>query len=810
MTEFSMTKKTNLVIIVADYPHGAGEPFLEDEIKILEINFKKIYLLHTNTGERINAEYELYTPKNAKIVNLYAVKLKTSWFRKIIQACSFRFVYELFLAKFKHKRPFSISLVKLISHYWITSDLGKKAIIQFLDEENILSEETVFYSYWCDIHAISLAKMKKSNPKMRFITRLHGWDLYFERHEINFLPFREFIFNKAEKIIPISNDGRKYILNHKLSIRPEKIITSRLGVDDFKINVRYRDQYEFDNDSKVLTILTLSHINPVKRLDRLVEVLKEMKEFNIVWHHIGYGHEPYESSCINHIHSELGNNENLSVKLHGQLTKIQVKEFLENTPIDVIVNCSDTEGIPVSIMEAISAGIPAIAYDIGGIPGIISNGENGILLQFDNENNVINLRNALTEFYHFTRNEKVLFSKAAKLFWRQNFNKELNFSALVDLIKAPAFEIKSVISCKQCLIDSTIYPNIVLDKYGICDVCSIVQEKNIKIQNQRDNNYLAGLLKEIIVNKRSKKYDCILGISGGVDSAYLALKAKEWGLNPLLVHIDNGWNSETAVYNIQTLIKQLDFDLYTVVIDWEEIKDLVRSFLKASVIDIDWANEMCAQAALNQVARKFGVKHILTGHQMATEGWMPDNVVHYKLDAINFRAIHRKFGSRKLKTYPVIGFLKTYFYEKFLGIRYYYPLDYIEYNKEKVKEELVEKYGWRDYGQKHFESIFTRFYQGHILIKKFKIDKRRFHYSSSILSGQLTKEQAVELISSDEYRLSGQLEQDKEYIIKKLEFTPEEFEEILNAEPKNHGDYPSIINWIKKLKSIKNVLQNNK
>ena len=309
---------------------------------------------------------------------------------------------------------------------------------------------------------------------------------------------------------------------------------------------------------------------------------------------------------------------------------------------------------------------------------------------------------------------------------------------------------------------------------------------------------------------RTKKYDCILGISGGVDSAYLALKAKEWGLNPLLVHIDNGWNSEIAVFNIQTLIKQLDLDLYTVVIDWEEIKDVVRSFLKASVIDIDWANEMCAQAALNKVAKKFGVKHILTGHQMATEGWMPDNVVHYKLDSINFRAIHRKFGERKLKTYPVIGFFKTYYYERILGIKYYYPLDYIEYNKEVVKTELVEKYGWRDYGQKHFESIFTRFYQGYILIKKFKIDKRKFHYSSSILSGQLTKEEAINLINSNEYQLSGQLAQDKEYIIKKLEFTEQEFEDILNAQPKNHGDYPSIINVIKKLKKIKNVIQNNK
>ena len=195
---------------------------------------------------------------------------------------------------------------------------------------------------------------------------------------------------------------------------------------------------------------------------------------------------------------------------------------------------------------------------------------------------------------------------------------------------------------------------------------------------------------------------------------------------------------------------------------------------------------------------------------MATEGWMPDNVVHFKLDSLNFRAIHKRFGERKLKTYPVIGFLKTYYYEKIAGIKFYYPLDYIEYNKEKVKLELVEKYGWKDYGQKHFESIFTRFYQGYILIKKFKIDKRKFHYSASILSGQLTKEEAMKLVASNEYVESGQMEQDKEYVIKKLGFTPSEFEEILNATPKLHTDYPSVINILRKLKKIKNVIQNNK
>ena len=208
--------------------------------------------------------------------------------------------------------------------------------------------------------------------------------------------------------------------------------------------------------------------------------------------------------------------------------------------------------------------------------------------------------------------------------------------------------------------------------------------------------------------------------------------------------------------------------------------------------------------------KKFKLKYVLTGHQMSTEGWMTDNVVHYKLDLINFKAIHKRFGEVKLKTYPTIGFIKTYYYEKILDVKFYYPLDYIEYNKEKVKQELAVNYGWKDYGQKHFENIFTRFYQGYLLIKKFEIDKRKFHYSSSILSGQLSKEEAKKMISSNEYIESGKMKEDKNYICKKLGFSEIEFDSIINSAPKNHTDYPSVINILNKLKKIKHVIQNNR
>jgi hypothetical protein len=212
---------------------------------------------------------------------------------------------------------------------------------------------------------------------------------------------------------------------------------------------------------------------------------------------------------------------------------------------------------------------------------------------------------------------------------------------------------------------------------------------------------------------------------------------------------------------------------------------------------------MCAQAALYQVCNKFGLKYILTGHQIATEGWMPDNIVHYKLDLINFKAIHRKFGEKKLKTYPTIGFLKTYYYERIKKIQYVSPLDYIPYNKEEVKKELIEKFGWRDYGQKHFESIFTRFYQAYLLPRKFGIDKRIFHYSSLVASGQLSKAQAKKMLEDKSYLTSGQCEEDKVYIQKKMGFNETEFEEILNSPPKSHFDYPSSLRLLRKWSFIK-------
>ena len=366
--------------------------------------------------------------------------------------------------------------------------------------------------------------------------------------------------------------------------------------------------------------------------------------------------------------------------------------------------------------------------------------------------------------------------------------------------------ISDYIQCIKCLVDNIAHPEIQIDQSGVCDICYIVEKKLMRIENLRKNNYLEKTLKKIKQRGKRKGYNCIVGISGGMDSSYLSVKTKEWGLTPLLVHVDTGWNSEIAVTNIETILNKLNLQLYTKVIPWEETKDLVNAFLKASVVDIDWANEMAAQASLYSIAKKFNQKYILTGHQISTEGWMPHTVVHYKLDLINFKAIHKLFGKLKLKSYPTIGFFNSYYYDKILGIKFINPLDYIEYNKQEIKNLLIRDYNWREYGHKHYENVFTRFYQGYILPRKFNIDKRKFHLSALILSGQITKAEALNIISLDSYNDKPLLEMDKTFVLKKLGLNEEEFEKIMKTPVKNHTDYPSVFNIIKK---IKNVWSNN-
>lgn len=299
---------------------------------------------------------------------------------------------------------------------------------------------------------------------------------------------------------------------------------------------------------------------------------------------------------------------------------------------------------------------------------------------------------------------------------------------------------------------------------------------------------LESRIERIKAEGKSKRYDCVLGLSGGVDSSYLAYLSKEWGLRPLVVHFDNGWNSELAVDNIERIVSHCGFELATHVMNWEEFRDLQRSFFLASVVDIEVPTDNLIFGVLFRLAAKHKVRTILSGTNFATEWLMPPRWNYRKNDAVNIKAIQAKFGTRKLKELPILGVWNQGRYTLLNQIRSFAPLDLIDYSKAGAKKLLMENMGWRDYGGKHYESVITRFYQGYVLPKKFGIDKRRAHLSTLILTGEITRDEALAELQQPTYDEALQAE-DRAYVIKKLGFSEPEFDRILNADPVPHETY---------------------
>jgi N-acetyl sugar amidotransferase len=302
---------------------------------------------------------------------------------------------------------------------------------------------------------------------------------------------------------------------------------------------------------------------------------------------------------------------------------------------------------------------------------------------------------------------------------------------------------------------------------------------------------LQEIVSKIKQEGKGKQYDCITGISGGVDSTYLSLQAKKLGLRPLIVHFDNGWNSELAVKNIENIISKLGFDLYTLVVDWHEFKDIQLSYIKASVVDIEAVTDHAINGTIYRLANKYGLKYILSGNNIVTEHVLPAYWVFNKADDNNIKDIHKRFGTVPLKTFPFFSFKERRYYTHAKGMETIPLLNYMPYNKNEVKETIIRELGWRDYGGKHYESIFTRFYQGYILPAKFKIDKRKAHLSNLIFSGQITKEQALEELRRPIYD-HQQFIQDREFVLKKLELTEAQFDELMRRPRREHKEFKYI------------------
>ncbi len=345
--------------------------------------------------------------------------------------------------------------------------------------------------------------------------------------------------------------------------------------------------------------------------------------------------------------------------------------------------------------------------------------------------------------------------------------------------------------CVRCVMDTTT-STISFDENGICNFCTTYQSElqNIvfKYTPEQHQLFLSEKINKIKAEGKSKPYDCILGISGGMDSSYLCILAKEWGLRPLVVHFDNGWNSDLAVTNINSIITKLGFDLYTHVINWEQFKDLQLAYFKASVLDIEVPNDQLIFAVLYKVAKEKGIKNIISGNNIFTEQILPtDWAFHHKFDLTNLNNIHKKFGTVSIKNFPTLSLNDKINYQN-SGIKIHTVFQHINYNHNEIKKRLEKEFNYIFYECKHFESIFTRFYQGYMLPKKWNIDKRKAHLSCLIMAGFTTRTDAIAELKLPAYSIEKQLE-DKYYVIKKWGLTEKQFDDVMAQAPISHDIY---------------------
>lgn len=355
--------------------------------------------------------------------------------------------------------------------------------------------------------------------------------------------------------------------------------------------------------------------------------------------------------------------------------------------------------------------------------------------------------------------------------------------------------------CTKTIMDTS-DPNIIFDADGISDYYHNFQNAILPNWNTDERGFaeLMQVAEKIKKEGIGKDFDCIIGLSGGLDSSYVAYVAKEiMGLRPLLFHVDAGWNTDKAVGNIEKLCNGLGLDLYTNVINWEEMKDLQVAFLKSQIADQDLPQDYAFFSGLYQFAKKNKIKYVLTGGNFSTEccrepeewGGFPG------IDTLLVKDIHSRFGKRPLKTFPLVDILSYKLYYRYvLGMEVFKPLNLVPYIKTDVEKLLKEKFGWESFQHKHHESRFTRFYEDYWLPKKFGFQKRRAHFSSLILTGQMTRDEAIDRVSRPELS-EDFLEKEFEYVADKLDLSVSELQAIFDGKNKTFHDYKNKIKLIR-------------
>ena len=340
--------------------------------------------------------------------------------------------------------------------------------------------------------------------------------------------------------------------------------------------------------------------------------------------------------------------------------------------------------------------------------------------------------------------------------------------------------------CKKCVMDTTV-PDITFDEEGICNYCRdyFVKARRLSVKGGKAKVTLQRIVKKMKENGKNNKYDCLLGVSGGTDSSYVAYLAKKLGLCVLLLHFDNGWNTEIATKNIETIVEKTGFDLLSYQVDYI---DLQLAYLKASVVDVEVPTDHAILALTYRVAREKNIRYVLVGSNVTTEGILPKSWVHNKRDLRNLKTIHKSYGEKSLETFPKIGLLGLLYYRLFKRIQFVRLLHYVDYNVAEAKNTLRNEFDWQDYGEKHCESLFTKFFQRYILPTKFNIDKRKAHLSALICSGQITREQALQKLKDPLYD-ETELEKDKQYVLNKLGLSEKQFQDLMALPIRKHEEY---------------------
>jgi N-acetyl sugar amidotransferase len=363
--------------------------------------------------------------------------------------------------------------------------------------------------------------------------------------------------------------------------------------------------------------------------------------------------------------------------------------------------------------------------------------------------------------------------------------------------------------CTFCVMDDSV-PTITFDAHGRCNCCTsaLARLPHEWWPNEEGERRMQAMAERLRAAGRGKPYDCMVGLSGGIDSAYLAhLAVRKLGLRVLAVHVDGGWNSEPAVCNIESLVRHLGLDLHTYVVEWREMRDLQLAFLRASVQNQDIPQDHAFFSTLYRTAMRYGLRYFLSGVNFASESIIPPAWGHPYMDTRHIRALHARFGSVPLETYPFMGLLEFLWYSRVTRrLTVFRPLNYMAYDKEKAKEELSHSYDWKDYGGKHQESRFTKFYQDIYLPRKYDFDKRRLHLSSLIVSGQMTREMAFAELKTP-LVLPEQERRDIRFVAKKLQVPAAELENLLARPPVPHRQYPGSASLYAAIAGVRGTLR---